>query len=97
MEYSIPALTWVWLFVPMPLVIVLSVLTWIVERENFELFVPCVTVVLVVRSDASCDCIVRSKMNGGEEPLIWIRQLSDVYYLSYWHAWDRYIYVLPNE
>lgn len=34
MEYSIPALTWVWLFVPMPLVIVLSVLTWIVERRR---------------------------------------------------------------
>jgi len=34
MEYAIPVLTWIWLLVPMPLVVVLSVVTWIAERRR---------------------------------------------------------------
>jgi hypothetical protein len=34
MEYSIQGVTWFWLFVPMPSLIVLSLITLIIERRK---------------------------------------------------------------
>ena len=34
MEYSLPALTWFWLYIPMSLLILLSIITYFTERGD---------------------------------------------------------------